>query len=91
MYNHVMFQNATCRASSDFDGDYLRFCRTNDSPADNCQRFATWNPIVLEIRLKVAVKYYRLIYFNLDTILKSSKRNSYLPLVIKSTTFSCLP
>ena len=41
-------------ASSDFDGDYLRFCRTNDSPADNCQRFATWNPIVLKIGLKVA-------------------------------------
>ena len=42
------------RASSDFDGDYLRFCRTNDSPAEIVSRESMRHSITSKVGLKVA-------------------------------------
>ena len=50
MYIHVK----SCRALSDFDGDFLPDFGTEDSPADYCARNSSLSPIALKIGLKVA-------------------------------------
>ena len=51
---HIPYIPGTCRALSDFDGDFFPDFGTEDSPADYCARNSSLSPIALKIGLKVA-------------------------------------
>ena len=55
MYStHVPYIPGTCRALSDFDGDFAPEFGTEDSPAEICPDNSSLSPIALKIGLKVA-------------------------------------